>query len=203
MSRTRKTRKHSAPAPVEPAPVADSGPVAGAEDGNLHQDAPGVESAAISTTRRHGPDCDPIHKQLRDTHISGPDRSRGSAGVQDWQKQLSRLRKLLSCGAVILALTMPMSTDAAVSAPRAERERPILTITVKVYADDGKRFKSADEVKGMPGARILLRDADRDSCTVWVNRDDVELQREAFRLCQDASATATATRTESKKGGGK
>lgn len=83
---------------------------------------------------------------------------------------------------------------------RAERERPVLTITVRVYAD-GPRFKGASEVRGIPGGKMVLRTVDEDSCTVWVNRDDVELQREAFRACQDAAATATGKAKDGAKGG--
>jgi len=89
--------------------------------------------------------------------------------------------KQLAIFAAILLLAA--SAHATFAAPAAKRPRvkPLSTVTVKVSPDATAR-------------PIRISTVDRDSCTVWINRDDELLEVAALKACRAAMQQAAQKR---------
>jgi len=87
-----------------------------------------------------------------------------------------------STATITAAILLAVSAHAAFAAPAAHpakrpRVKPLSAVTVKVSPDRTAR-------------PIRISTVDRDSCTVWVNRDDELLEIAALRACRAAMAQA-------------
>lgn len=88
--------------------------------------------------------------------------------------------------AVVTALALLLSSSLATAAdkPAKPRERPQLTVSLKVYPISSPRWVAKDRLKSAPGKALRVTTVDADSCTCWVSSED--LLKEALAQCQDA-----------------
>lgn len=84
----------------------------------------------------------------------------------------------------LTALLLSSSLATAADKPAKPRERPQLSISLKVYPITSPRWTAKDRLKSAPNRALRVTAVDSDSCTCWVS--DEELLREALAQCQDA-----------------
>ncbi len=82
---------------------------------------------------------------------------------------------------VLTALLLSSSLATAADKPAKPREKPQLTVTLKVFPPSSPRWTVKDRVKG-GSLRVTSHDA--DSCTAWVS--SAELLQAAFDACEKA-----------------
>lgn len=87
----------------------------------------------------------------------------------------------LALTALLLSSSLTIAAD---KAPAKPRERPQLSVVLKVFPISSPRWKKEDRLKSAPGKALRVSTVDADSCTCWVS--DESLLKEALAQCQDA-----------------